>query len=44
MRAFITAMAALLVLSVGAGVVMTAADRTTTEKYSTDTGDVRLAE
>jgi hypothetical protein len=44
MRAFITAMAALLVLSVGAGVIMTATDRTTTQKYSTSTGDVRLSE
>jgi hypothetical protein len=44
MRAFITAMAALLVLSVGAGVIMTASDSSTTEKYSSDTGDVRLGE
>ena len=44
MRAFITAIAALLVLSVGAGAIMTATDRTTTEKYSTHTGDVRLGE
>lgn len=44
MRAFLTAMAALLVLSVGAGVIMTAADITTTQKYSTPTGDVRLGE
>jgi len=42
MRAFITAMAALLVLSAGAGAIMTASDRTTTQKYSSDTGDVRV--
>jgi len=44
MRAFITAMAVMVVLSIGAGVVMTATDKTTTQKYSTNTGDVRLTE
>ncbi|WP_276570074.1 hypothetical protein [Rhodovibrio salinarum] len=42
MRAFITAVAALLVLSVGAGAIMTAANPTTTQEYATD--NVRLGD
>jgi cell division protein FtsX len=44
MRAFVTAIAVMLVLSVGAGAVLTVMDQSTTQKYSTDKGDVRLTD
>lgn len=36
MKAFVAAVAAAIVIAVGAGVILTMTDKTTTQKYATD--------